>query len=133
MESCNPQSCCSDLFTDFTFQDLVRARPPRVKGVYAIRVKTEGVKTNIIIDKTMTLVTGIGWDLVKTRVLSRVNRLKRIGQCPIIYIGSAGTQPGSRNTLQGRYREFSSRHTAMYPIWSLLYFGWKLEYGWLAS
>jgi len=32
--------------------------------------------------------------------------------------------------LKGRYQEFSGRHTAMYPIWALLYFGWELEFGW---
>jgi hypothetical protein len=37
------------------------------------------------------------------------------------------------NTLKGRYNEFSGRHTAMYPIWVLLYFGWKLEFGWKES
>ena len=63
-------------------------------------------------------------------MVSRIERLKRISQCPIIYIGGAGTQPGSRNTLKGRYTEFSGRHTAMYPIWILLYFGWKLQFGW---
>jgi hypothetical protein len=26
-------------------------------------------------------------------------------------------------------KEFQIRHS-MYPVWILLYFGWKLEYGW---
>jgi len=43
---------------------------------------------------------------------------------------SAGTQKHSKNTLKGRYREFSLRHTTMYPIWALLYFNWDLEFGW---
>ena len=130
MDCCNQWTCCDSLFTEFKFQDLLSAQPPSEKGVYVIRVKIEGVKTNIIVDKTIKLVTGIGWELVKKYVMSRIKRLERIGQCPIIYIGAAGPQPTSKNTLKDRHKEFSSRHTAMYPIWSLLYFGWKLDYGW---
>jgi len=33
----------------------------------------------------------------------------------------------------GRYRDLARRHTALYPRWVLLYFGWELEYGWKVS
>ena len=122
--------CCDDLYTEFKFQDLVSAQPPKEKGVYVIRVRMRGEKTKTITDKVQRLVTGIRWELVENRVMSRVRRLERIGQCPVIYIGSAGTHPMSKNTLRDRYKELSSRHTAMYPIWALMYFGWELEYGW---
>ncbi len=122
--------CCDELYYEFKFQDLIIAQPPRKKGVYIIRVKNKGENKTTIIEKVQTLVTSINWDLVNTHVMSRVKRLGRIGQCPVIYIGSAGTQPKSKNTLKNRYKELSNRHTAMYPIWALLYFGWKLEYGW---
>ena len=88
---------------------------------------------NIMIEKTRQLVSSIGWNLVTEFIMSRVERLSKIGNCPLIYIGSAGGQRGSQNTLRGRYREFPNRHTAMYPIWVLLYFNWKLEFGWKKS
>lgn len=126
--------CCSTLFTDFTFQDLENADPPNEKGVYIIKVKSKSeVPPSVMIEKTRQLLSGIDWDFVKKFIMSRVERLDKIGNCPIIYIGSAGGQRGSKNTLRGRYREFSLRHTIMYPIWVLLYFKWKLEFGWKNS
>jgi hypothetical protein len=126
--------CCSRLFADFTFQDLTGAKPPGEKGVYVIRIKCRSeVSPREMIGRTGRLISGVGWDLVVDFVMSRVERLNNIGNCPIIYIGSAGTQRGSRNTLKDRYEEFSNRHTAMYPVWVLLYFGWKLEFGWKKS
>jgi hypothetical protein len=62
---------------------------------------------------------------------SRFDRLSKIGDCPTIYIGSAGTYAGSKNTLKGRYLELATRHTAKYPIWALLSSGWELQYGWM--
>ncbi|MGB9693737.1 MAG: hypothetical protein ACPLYF_02725 [Fervidobacterium sp.] len=126
--------CCSTLFTDFKFEDLTNSDPPSEKGVYIIKVKSKSeVPLNVMIEKTRQLLSGIGWDLVIEFIMSRVERLNKIGNCPVIYIGSAGGQQGSQNTLRGRYREFSLRHTVMYPIWVLLYFNWKLEFGWKKS
>jgi len=126
--------CCSNLFAEFTFQDLTNAKPPSEKGVYVIKIKRRGkASPQEMIEKTKQLISGISWDLVVEFVLSRVKRLDNIRNCPIIYIGSAGTQSGSKNTLKDRYEEFSNRHTAMYPVWVLLYFGWELEFGWKKS
>lgn len=101
------------------------------EGAYVIRIKSRSdITPEIMVDNTKKLISRIGWRLVENHIMNRVERLKRIGHCPVIYIGSAGTQRGSGNTLEGRYEEFSGRHTAMYPIWVLLYFGWKLEFGW---
>ncbi|MBS7621430.1 hypothetical protein KEJ32_04895 [Candidatus Bathyarchaeota archaeon] len=86
-----------------------------------------------MIEKTRQLLSSTGWDFVKEFTLSRIERLDKIGNCTIIYLGSTGGQRGSKNTLKGRYREFSLRHTIMYPIWVLLYFNWKLEFGWKIS
>jgi hypothetical protein len=126
--------CCSNLFTDFTFEDLTNADPPDEKGVYVIKVKSKSeVPPIVMIEKTRQLLLRLNWNLVIDFIMSRVERLSKIGNCPLIYIGSAGGQRGSKNTLRGRYREFSLRHTAMYPIWVLLYFNWKLEFGWKES
>lgn len=123
--------CCANLFTEFEFQDLVSAEPPSKKGVYVIRIRSKSESTpEMMVEKTRQLVSRLGWGLVEKHIIDRVERIGRIGHCPIIYIGSAGTRPGSRNTLKGRYKEFLGRHTAMYPIWVLLYFDWKLEFGW---
>jgi hypothetical protein len=51
----------------------------------------------------------IAWPMLEKKVLSRINRLNRMSQCPIVYIGSAGTRAGSNNTLADRYREFLYR------------------------
>jgi len=130
MNSQNQGGCCNSLFTEFQFQDLQSASPPDEKGVYVIRVKKEGCPVKKIIEIVKQLVQNLKWEFVENYILSRIDRLESITQCPIIYIGSAGTQKGSKNTLKGRYKEFSTRHTAMYPIWALLYFGWELEFGW---
>lgn len=122
--------CCEDLFTEFKFQDLRSASPPNKKGVYVIRVKKDGSSVTKIVEQVKQLVQDLNWKLVEKYILNRIGRLEKINQCPIIYIGSAGTYRDSRNTLKGRYKEFSGRHTAMYPIWALLYFGWELEFGW---
>ena len=73
----------------------------------------------------------IGWDLAEKFLRSRLDRLVDIGDYPTIYIGSAGVHAESKNTLQGRYRELATRHTAQYPIWALLSSGWELHYGWM--
>ena len=77
------------------------------------------------------LAESIGWDMAGRFLCSRLNRLSKIGDCPTIYIGSAGTYAGSKNTLHGRYREIATRHTAKYPVWALLSSRWELQYGWM--
>jgi len=123
-------NCCKDLFNEFKFQDLRCASPPNKKGIYVIRIKKEGSSIKEIIEQVKEYVQNLHWKLVENYILNRICRLKKINRCPIVYIGSAGTHKGSRNTLKRRYGEFSKRHTVMYPIWALLYFGWELEFGW---
>jgi hypothetical protein len=127
----NRFSCCGNLFHEFVFEDLTNAKPPKRKGVYVVRVKSRTTEApEAIVGKARKLVSSLRWELVEDYVMSRIGRLVRIGSCSVIYIGSAGTQRGSKNTLKHRHAELSSRHTAMYPIWALLCAGWKLEYGW---
>ncbi len=67
------------------------------------------------------------------KMSNRIERLKKVKVCSIVYIGSAGTGTESNHTLLGRYEDFAGRHTVMYPIWALLYSGWDLEYGWVQN
>lgn len=127
------RGCCDKLFSGFTFQDLRIAAPPYSKGVYAIRIRKRGKPPPEIASQIKALIDGLAWPVVGDFVLGRITRLERIGHCSIIYIGSAGTHTGSSNTLRGRYEEFAGRHTAMYPLWALVYFGWELDFGWVEA
>ncbi|MFB0546291.1 MAG: hypothetical protein ACETWB_05225 [Anaerolineae bacterium] len=123
-------SCCNGFFPGFTFRDIRNALPPETKGVYIIRVKQRGKPVREIVEQVEQVIQGLNWPIVGKKMLNRIKRLEKIGLCPVIYIGSAGTQRSSSHTLKGRYKDFAGRHTAMYPLWALLYFGWELEYGW---
>ena len=124
-------TCCDNLFSGFTFQDIRAATPPERKGVYVIRVKQRGEPVAEILQQVGKVIQHLDWPIVGKKMLNRIKRLEEIGSCPVIYIGSAGTLQGSKYTLKGRYHDFAGRHTAMYPLWALLYFGWDLEYGWV--
>ena len=123
--------CCNDLFDAFEFTRFQDAEPPKRKGVYVIRIHQRGTPVGEVHEKAVGLAGSIGWDVAGRFLCSRLNRLSKIGDCPTIYIGSAGTHPGSKNTLHGRYLELAARHTAQYPIWALLSAGWELQYGWM--
>lgn len=122
--------CCADIFSGFVFHDLRTAKPLDTKGVYAIRVKQKGEDPRKIILLVTQLIKTLNWDTVGKHILSRINRLEHVGKCSTLYIGSAGTRKDSKKTLKSRYEDFSGRHTAMYPIWALVYFGWELQFGW---
>jgi hypothetical protein len=122
--------CCSDLFAGFTFQNIRTASPPNRKGVYVIRVRRRGQSPDDVLQQAAYAVDRLNWPLVGRKMSNRTRRLREITECPVIYIGSAGTRATSRHTLKGRYADFAGRHTAMYPLWALLYCGWDLEYGW---
>jgi hypothetical protein len=124
------EACCSGLFEGFTFQDIRFASPPGTKGVYVIRIGRRGQPVAEVIRQAAQAVEHLNWPLVGKKMLNRIKRLARIGSCPVIYIGSAGPKRTSNYTLKGRYGDFAGRHTAMYPVWALLYCGWNLEYGW---
>ena len=123
--------CCNGLFDAFEFTRFQDAEPPKRKGVYVIRVHQRGTPAGEVREKAVGLAGSIGWDMADRFLCSRFDRLLKIGDCPTIYIGSAGTYAGSKNTLHGRYRELATRHTAKYPVWALLSSGWELQYGWM--
>ena len=130
MNGHDKKDCCKDLFTKFMFHDLRSASPPNEKGVYVIRFKKKGNSVKEIVEQVKQLVQNLNWKFVENYILNRIGRLNKINKCSTIYIGSAGTHKNSKNTVKGRYKEFTRRHTAMYPILALLYFGWELEFGW---
>jgi hypothetical protein len=123
--------CCNGLFDTFEFTRFQDAEPPKRKGVYVIRIHRRGTPVEEVHDKAIALAESIGWDVAGRFLCSRLDRLLAIGDCPTIYIGSAGTYAGSKNTLHGRYLELATRHTAKYPVWALLSSGWELQYGWM--
>ncbi|MDP3442911.1 MAG: hypothetical protein Q8T08_08645, partial [Ignavibacteria bacterium] len=123
--------CCTDIFADFKFANIKNANPPDAKGVYVIIIKKRSLTSHEIIDRMSEKLSSFDWPIARNYIIDRLDRLKRITEgCPVIYIGSAGTKEGSKHTLIKRYGDFKNRHTAQYPIWALLYFGWELEYGW---
>jgi hypothetical protein len=122
-------ACCSHIFSDFTFADIRHAQPPSNKGVYAIRVAKRGASADNIIRDIKPVLVRLDFPLLADKFTKSIARLNRIEDCPIIYIGSAGTRDSSKHTLLGRYRDFAGRHTIMYPIWCLLYFDWCIDYG----
>jgi len=126
----NQENCCAGLYAEFKFEDLRSALLPKKRGIYVIKVRKEGNPAKEIVKPVKQIVENLKWKMVEKHILNRINRLKGINQCPTIYIGSAGYRENSKNTLNNRYKELSGRHTAMYPIWALLYFGWDLEFGW---
>ena len=130
-ESSVEGNCCNGLFDAFEFTRFQDAEPPKRKGVYVIRIHRRGTPAEEVREKAVALAESIGWDMAGRFLCSRLNRLSKIGDCPTIYIGSAGTYAGSKNTLHGRYRELATRHTAKYPVWALLSSRWELQYGWM--
>jgi hypothetical protein len=124
---------CRSLCRQFTFAPLQTAKPPRSKGVYIIRVLRRGKPTSAVIEGCIKAVAKLEWPMVEKKVTNRLQRLKRVSSCSVIYIGSAGTSEKSKHTLFGRYRDFTGRHTAMFPLWALLPSGWAFEYGWLEA
>jgi len=99
--------CCSTLFNDFKFEELTNADPPNEKGVYVIKVKGKSeVPPNVMIEEMKLFTSKIGWDLVEKFVMDRLKRLKNIGKCPIICVGSAGGQRGTVSVLLQYFRYF---------------------------
>lgn len=120
------KDCGLDLFWDFTFEDLTGAKPPDAKGVFVIQVRKPGMPPDEIMDALESHPWHLGGEKAEKNLLKRIGRIQNIGDCPILYIGSAE----GKKTLSGMYRELSRRHTARFPIRALMHFGWELDFGW---
>lgn len=127
------KDCGLDLFWDFQFEDLTRANPPDAEGVYVIQVRKPGKPPDEIMKNLESHPGHLKGQKVEKNLLKRIGRIQNIGDCPILYIGSAGTSQKSRHTLAGRYRDLTRRHTARFSVWALLHFGWELDFGWKAT
>ena len=129
---------CDYLFKIFNFYDITQLDKnyiPGERGIYAIKIKEEGRNIDEIMNQIDIILKKLNWNIVANHIGNRIQRLKNIDpkECPIIYVGSAGSKGQGKNTLRSRLDEFKNRHTIMYPIWTMIYFGWKLEYGWHIS
>jgi hypothetical protein len=121
------KNCGLDLFWDFTFEDIGTAHPPDMKGVYVIQIRKPGIPADEIL-KHLESEHRAG-EKVRKSHLERAGRIQNIGECPILYIGSAA----GRRTLSGIFRDLTRRHTARYPIQALLHCSWELDFGWRAT
>jgi hypothetical protein len=124
------KSCPLDLFRDFEFADITKVKPPDTRGVYVIQVRKAGIPANELIKKLIPHLSRLRWKMAQDHLLDRISRILNIADCPILYIGSAGTNPTSKGTLAGRYRDLTRNHPAQLPLLALLYFGWELDFGW---
>lgn len=62
-----------------------------------------------------------------------ISRIRHIGECPVICIGSADTGPEEAATLAERYRDLTAGHHPARPaLRALLASGWELDFGWFA-
>ena len=95
--------CCNGLFDAFEFTRFQDAEPPKRKGVYVIRIHRRGTPVEEVHDKAIALAESIGWDVAGRFLHSRLDRLSKIGDCPTIYIGSAGTPITQRNSKKTVY------------------------------
>ncbi len=128
-ESDDPSCICSSLFNGFVWRDLEDIDPselPNTPGVYVIRIKERVGDPIDAYNKFLKVFGEIRWRAFMEYVMNRLERLKRIGECPVIYIGAAP------KSLRTRYEDLiGRRHTVMFPILALVLAGWKLEYGYM--
>lgn len=117
---------CDSLFHDFLWHELSTLRAhnlPGVPGVYVIRVIEKGEDMEEAKRQLEDIILKASWKELIEYVNSRLRRVLRIRDCPVIYIGSTGN-------LRSRYKDLAGiRHTAFFPILALLLSRWNLDYG----
>ena len=122
---------CDPLFVGFRWHDLKSLSLNEIKpeiGVYAIKYSSKGLDIDHTIRKTKDFFNQAQWESLNDYVFNRLDRLKSIVDCPILYIGSAPSIDAGG--LKSRYRDLCGRrHTIFYPILALLIAGWSLQWG----
>ena len=122
---------CDSLFKDFKWRPLNSISLNKIQPetrVYAIRYDKKGLDIDQTILKTRDFFGQAQWESVNSYIFNRLNRLKSIQDCPIIYIGSAPSIKAGG--LKSRYKDLSGRrHTVFYPVLALLIAGWALQWG----
>jgi hypothetical protein len=123
------KNCGLDLFWDFQFEDIRTAKPPDAKGVYVIQVRTQGIPPDEIMENLESHPEHLEGEGERRNLLKGAGRIRNIGDCPILFIGSTGGRR-SQPTLKTRFRDLGRSHAARFPIRALLHFGWELDFGW---
>jgi len=83
---------CDCLFKDFKSEDLESIELRRLSdksGIYVIRIRERGKTINEAISFMESFCKKMKWVAFNEYVLDRTDRLRNIGECPIIYIGAA--------------------------------------------
>jgi hypothetical protein len=124
------QQCGLDIFDDFNYQDIRNAHPPEKPGVFVIKVRMGGIDECDISNDLMGEIDKIKWKTMHYAFSHRLDQIVHMSNCPIFYIGYAGTNSKSRQTLAGKYRELAYCHPTQYYVWALLKYNWKLDFGW---
>ena len=124
-------SKCAKNVSEFTFENVTAASPPRKRAVYVIRVKKAGKALAKIRDEERRFVSRLHASMFGNPYRDSIKRLAKMrANCPVLYIGYAAGPKGRRHTLDRRYKELCSVHPASKPIVALLRGGWELEFGW---
>jgi hypothetical protein len=124
------QNCSLDIFNDFKYQDIKSAHPPEKPGVFVIKVRKRGTDEIDISNELEGDLCKIKWKAMQYAFSHRLDQIVHMSNCPILYIGDAGTNPESWQTLAGKYRELAYCHPTQYYVWALLNYNWKLDFGW---
>ncbi len=125
------QNCSLDIFNDFKYQDIKSAHPPEKPGVFVIKVQKRGTDECEISNELTGEICEIKWKAMQHAFSHRLDQIVHMSNCPILYIGHAGTNPESRQTLADKYRELAYCHPTHFYVWALLKYNWKLDFGWM--
>jgi len=77
----------------------------------------------------LNLIKATEWNEPIRYVESRLARLSRIGNCPVIYVGSTEAKEGG---LGSRLKDLAGRrHTALLPVLVFLAARWRMDSGFI--
>ena len=121
-------SACGSIFDGFSkpisFRKCWPEDLPDSPGVYLICVRKRGAAPEAALRSLSKLRKS--WKMYAKYCEDYLKLLKRISDCPVLYIGRAGG-PGSRNTVSGRYGQLRGGHVKEVPLSALARLGWEME------